>query len=156
MAEVANGFHELAEQLKQTPLLQWIGVACGVVQVWLAKANKVLLYPFGIVSVLITIYVLYESGLYAELLLNGYYLVMSIYGWVHWVARQDQPQVVVAYSKRTDWYITLLIVAIGFPLLYLALFHFTDSTVPVWDAWISATAWAGMWLLAQRKIENWV
>ena len=156
MADVANWFHELAGQLKQTPLLHWIGVICGVIQVLLAKANKVLLYPFGIASILITVYVLYEAGLYAEILLNGYYLVMSIYGWVHWVARQDQPQVVAAYSKRTDWYITLLIVAIGFPVLYFALIHFTDSTVPAWDAWVIATAWAGMWLLAQRKIENWI
>lgn len=156
MAEVANLIHEVAMQLRQTPLLHWIGVVCGVIQVLLAKANNVLLYPFGIASVLITIYVLYEAGLYAEILLNGYYLVMSIYGWMHWVARSDQPQVVAAYSKRSDWYVTLLIVGIGFPLLYFALLHFTDSTVPVWDAWVSATAWAGMWLLAQRKIENWI
>jgi len=156
VADIANGLHELAVQLRQTPLLQWVGVVCGVVQVLLAKANKVLLYPFGIASILITVYVLYEAGLYAEILLNGYYLVMSVYGWVHWISRKDQPPVMAAYSKRMDWYITLLIVAIGFAVLYLALIYFTDSTVPVWDAWISATAWAGMWLLAQRKIENWL
>jgi len=143
-------------QLRQTPLLHWVGVVCGVVQVLLAKSNKVLLYPFGIASVLITIYVLYEAGLYAEILLNGYYLIMSIYGWVHWVTRQGQPQVMAAYSRRGDWYITLLIVSVGFPALYFSLAHFTDSTVPVWDAWVSATAWAGMWLLAKRKIENWI
>src|SRR5690606_26922293 len=80
----------------------------------------------------------------------------SIYGWLHWVARGDQPQVEVAYSKRRDWYITSLIVVSGFLLLYLALDHFTDSTVPAWDAWVSATAWAGMWLLAKRKLENWL
>ncbi|WP_262246218.1 nicotinamide riboside transporter PnuC [Parapedobacter soli] len=156
MADVADWFHELAVQLKQTPLLHWVGVACGVIQVLLAKSNKVLLYPFGIASILIIIYVLYEAGLYAEILLNLYYLVMSIYGWMHWLARQEHQQVVAAYSKRKDWYITLLIAALGFPLLYFALIHFTDSTVPVWDAWVSATAWAGMWLLAERKIENWV
>src|SRR5690606_30519480 len=55
-----------------------------------------------------------------------------------------------------DWYITSLIVVSGFLLLYLALDHFTDSTVPAWDAWVSATAWAGMWLLAKRKLENWL
>lgn len=156
MADVANWFHELAIQLKQTPLLHWVGVVCGVVQVLLAKANKVLLYPFGIASILITVYVLYEAGLYAEILLNAYYLAMSVYGWVHWVARRDRPAVVVAYSNRSDWNITVGIVAIGFPLLYFALLHLTDSTVPVWDAWVSATAWAGMWLLAQRRIENWI
>lgn len=156
MADVANWFNELAVQLKQTPILHWVGVLCGVVQVLLAKANKVLLYPFGIASVLITIYVLCEAGLYAETLLNCYYLVMSIYGWVHWSAGQNQLHVVASYSKRRDWYVTLLIVVLGFPALYYALIYFTDSTVPAWDAWVTATAWAGMWLLAQRKIENWI
>ena len=45
---------------------------------------------------------------------------------------------------------------IGWALLAFLLKRFTASTVPVWDAWVSATAWAGMWLLAKRKIENWV
>jgi len=147
---------ELAQQLAGTPLLHWIGVICGVVQVLLAKSNKVLLYPFGIASILVTIYVLYEAGLYAEILLNGYYLVMSIYGWAHWVTRRNEAPVKASYSTKREWIITILIVTIGFPLLYGALRGFTDSTVPVWDAWVTATAWAGMWLLAKRKIENWV
>lgn len=137
-------------------LIQWVGVICGVVQVLLARANRVLLYPFGIASILVTLYVLYDAGLYAEILLNLYYLAMSIYGWAHWVKRRDKAPVKASYSGKREWIITLLIVAIGFPLLYYALIHFTDSTVPAWDAWVSATAWAGMWLLAKRKIENWV
>ncbi|PPL04702.1 nicotinamide riboside transporter PnuC [Parapedobacter indicus] len=137
-------------------LLQLIGVICGVVQVLLAKANKVMLYPFGIASILITLYVLYEAGLYAEILLNLYYLTMSIYGWAYWVTRKDEPPVKADYSGKKEWIVAIGIVAVGFPLLYYTLIHFTDSTVPAWDAWVSATAWAGMWLLAKRKIENWV
>ena len=154
--KVAEWLHELSIQLTETPLLHWIGVICGVIQVLLAKANKVLLYPFGIASVAITIYVLYEAGLYAELLLNLYYLVMSIYGWMYWMKRNDEKPVQATYSDKQDWLITALIVAIGFPALYYALVYFTDSSVPLWDAWVSATAWAGMWLLAKRKIENWI
>ncbi len=153
---VANWLTEFGNELRNTPLLHWIGVICGVVQVLLAKANKVLLYPFGIASILITLYVLYEAGLYAEILLNLYYLTMSIYGWVYWVRSKDETPVKAAYSGKREWVITMLIVVAGFPLLYYTLIHFTDSTVPAWDAWVSATAWAGMWLLAKRKIENWV
>jgi nicotinamide mononucleotide transporter len=50
----------------------------------------------------------------------------------------------------------LLIVVVGFVLLSFLLKQYTPSTVPYWDAWVSATAWAGMWLLAKRKIENWI
>ncbi|RQP17815.1 MAG: nicotinamide riboside transporter PnuC [Parapedobacter sp.] len=153
MADWLTGF---GNELLNTPLLHWIGVICGVVQVLLAKANKVLLYPFGIASILITLYVLYDAGLYAEILLNLYYLTMSIYGWVHWVTRRDEIPVKASYSGKREWIATIGIVALGFPLLYYTLIHFTDSTVPAWDAWVSATAWAGMWLLAKRKIENWI
>lgn len=151
----ADWFAELGKELIQTPSLHWIGVGCGIVQVLLAKANNVLLYPFGIASILITIYVLYEAGLYAEIVLNLYYLVMSIYGWAYWIRRTDEP-VKASYSTKREWATSILIVAAGFPLLYYTLLHFTDSTVPAWDGWVSATAWAGMWLLAKRKIENWI
>src|SRR5699024_551194 len=106
-----------------TPLLHWIGVICGVVQVLLAKANKVLLYPFGIASILITLYVLYEAGLYAELLLNLYYLAMSVYGWAHWMKRKNEKPLPTSYSNGREWLITTLIVALGFPLLYYSLAH---------------------------------
>jgi len=155
-ATPADWISELGRQLAETPLLHWVGVLCGVIQVWLAKANNVWLYPFGIVSVLITCYVLYEAGLYAELLLNIYYLIMSAYGWVLWVHRRDHPPLQAGYASGREWGITVLIVAFGFPMLWFALIRFTDSTVPAWDAWVSATAWAGMWLLAKRKIENWI
>lgn len=147
---------ELGNEFINTPLLHWVGVLCGVVQVLLAKSNKVLLYPFGIVSILITLFVLYEAGLYAEQMLNLYYLVMSVYGWAHWSRNKNEPFLPITYANRKEWTITVLIVGIGFVLLYVILTSFTDSTVPIWDAWVSATAWAGMWLLAKRKIENWV
>lgn len=156
LARLVDWTEELGRQLTQTPLLHWIGVGCGIIQVLLAKANNVLLYPFGIVSVLITIYVLYDAGLYAEILLNAYYLVMSIYGWIYWARKTGNAPVMATYATTKEWGVTVLIVAIGFPVLYYALIQYTDSTVPVWDAWVSATAWAGMWLLAKRKIENWI
>lgn len=147
---------QLGNELIGTPLLHWVGVLCGVVQVLLAKSNKVLLYPFGIASILITLFVLYEAGLYAEQMLNLYYLVMSVYGWAHWSRNKNEPSLPITYATGKEWTITILIVGIGFVLLYVVLTGFTDSNVPIWDAWVSATAWAGMWLLAKRKIENWV
>ncbi|RYU87922.1 nicotinamide riboside transporter PnuC [Mucilaginibacter terrigena] len=144
------------DQVKATTLLEWLAVIFGVAEVILAKANKVWLYPTGIVATLISIYLLLNIGLYAECLLNGYYIVMSFYGWYYWIKKRDQPAVKVSYANRQEWIITLLIVFGGWGVLYLVLVSFTPSTVPVWDAWVSSTAWAGMWLLARRKIENWV
>ncbi len=165
MEELREWFGDFMVQLRQTSLLEYLGVGFGVVQVLLAKSNKVLLYPFGIASVLITLYVLYDAGLYAEVLLNLYYLLMSIYGWWHWNTGgsgaggnggMGGQAVQVSYSSRQEWGIAFGIVLLGAPLLYWALISFTDSSVPVWDSLVTATAWAGMWLLARRRIENWL
>lgn len=146
----------LYKQVLETGLLQWAAVILGVAEVLFARINNIWLYPTGIVSTLISIYILLGAGLYADSLLNGYYVVMSVYGWYYWVKKQNLPPVKISYCTRRDWAITLAITFGGFALLALLLKYFTPSTVPVWDAWVSATAWAGMWLLAKRKIENWL
>ena len=152
--------HEWAQaflvQLKAVPLLEWIGVSFGVAEVLLARANKIALYPCGIVAVVISTYIFFHAGLYAESALNLYYFIMSIYGWWFWVKRKHHAAPAVSRCTKRDWTISLAIVVAAFVLLYTVLLNFTDSTVPLADSWVSATAWAGMWLLAKRKIENWI
>lgn len=143
-------------QLKAVPLLEWIGVGFGVAEVLLARANKIALYPCGIIAVVISTYIFFNAGLYAESALNLYYFIMSVYGWWLWVKRKNHTAPAISRSTRRDWIITVSIFVIAFVLLYTVLINFTDSTVSVADAWVSATAWAGMWLLAKRKIENWI
>lgn len=144
------------EQVKATSLLEWLAVLLGVAEVLLARANKVALYPTGIAATLISIYLLLNAHLFAESALNVYYVVMSIYGWYHWIKKRNEPPVKVSFATRQEWIITLLISFVGWGLLYILLVKYTPSTVPIMDAWVSSTAWAGMWLLARRKVENWV
>ncbi|TWR28724.1 nicotinamide mononucleotide transporter [Mucilaginibacter achroorhodeus] len=148
--------HIFLEQVKATSLLEWLAVLLGVAEVLLARANKVALYPTGIAATLISIYLLLNAHLFAESALNVYYVVMSVYGWYHWVKKRNEPPVKVSFATRQEWIITLLISFVGWGLLYILLVKYTPSTVPIMDAWVSSTAWAGMWLLARRKVENWV
>ena len=144
------------KQISETDIIQWLAVATGVAEVIFAKANKIWLYPAGLISTLLTVYILLTAGLYAESLLNGYYVVMSIYGWWYWAKKKNLVPVAISYSNKKDWMITVLIVMLSFAVLAVILKYRTSSTVPVWDAWVAATAWAGMWLLSRRKIENWI
>jgi nicotinamide mononucleotide transporter len=146
----------LAEQLKQTGWLQWLGLVLAVSEVLLARANKIALYPTGIAGCVISIYLLVNAGLYGEAFLTFYYIVMSVYGWWYWIKKKDLPPVKISYSTRKEWNIVIAIVVIGYFMLYLILKNATPSTVPEWDAIVSSSAWAGMWLLARRKIENWI
>ena len=151
-----ESWHMLIQQFKETDTIQWLAVALGMAEVWLAKSNKIWLYPTGIASTLLSIYILLSAGLYAECLLNGYYVVMSVYGWWYWVKKKHLPPVSITRCSRSEWLIVVLIAGGGSLLLYFLLKYYTNSSVPLCDAWVSATAWAGMWLLAKRKIENWI
>jgi len=144
------------EQIRETTWLQWAAVLLGVAEVLFARVNNIWLYPTGIAGILISVYLLLMVQLYAESVLNLYYLVMSVYGWVYWVKKKNEPQVKISWCNSREWAISLTITFVGWLVLYLLLKNFTPSNVPVWDAWVSSTAWAGMWLLARRKIENWI
>lgn len=136
--------------------LQLLGTTFGVAQVLLARKNNIHNYLFGIVSILLSIWVLYESKLYADILLHLYYLVMSIYGWFYWkfgIKKQAAP---ISWSSTTEHLKAMAIVMGCFALMSWWLSFHTNSDVPFWDAGVSAFAWAGMWLMAKRKMENWI
>lgn len=149
-------FMDLWNALLHTTPLERFSVVCSIIQVLLSRNNKVSNYFFGILGILTGMYVLFGAKLYAEIALNMYYLVMSVYGWWYWVTNKEAREQPITRCDKQDWGIVLGIVFIGFIILYSVLNHFTDSDVPIWDAWVSSTAWAGMWLLAKRKIENWI
>lgn len=149
-------FDKVWSGFQETSWLERLSVLFSIFQVLLSKNNKVSNYLFGILGICLGIIVLYEAKLYAEILLHMYYLVMSIYGWWYWTSNKAAAQQPITSSGAGDWQVVIMIVICGFSILYGALYWFTDSDVPVWDAWVSCTAWAGMWLLAKRKIENWI
>ncbi len=144
------------EAFQQTSWIERIAVLFGICQVLLSKKNKVSNYFFGIVSILLTISVLYNAKLYAEILLHVYYLVMSIYGWWYWKHKTKERPVWITVANRKEWGTVVAIVVGGYAILFFFLAYVTDSDVPMWDALVSSTAWAGMWLLAKRKVENWI
>lgn len=140
----------------QLPWMESLGVTFGVTQVLLARKNNIHNYLFGIISILISFWVLYQSKLYADIILNLYYLIMSIYGWFYWKFGRQKEAVPISYSDKLEYFKAIGIVLVCFSLMsYWLRFH-TNSDVPFWDAGVSAFAWAGMWLMAKRKMENWI
>ena len=137
-------------------LIQIIGTGFGIAQVLLARKNKISNYLFGIVSILLGFWVHYQTQLYADILLGMYYLVMSVYGYVYWRYGKKNKPSPITYSTKQDYIKAGLIVVICFSIMVYWLGNHTDSDVVIWDSIISAFAWAGMWLMARRKIENWV
>ncbi len=149
-----------SEQIKQTSVLEWVAVATSVAEVLLAWRNNLLLYPAGVISTALYIYILSGAGLYAEAVLSAYYFIMSVYGWLHWLRKKDQAPLPITHTSKKEWFITTGIILVSMGLFYsiieLYLHKYNNNYIALWDAWVSATAWAGMWLLARRKIENWI
>ncbi len=85
---------------------------------------------------------------------------MSVYGWLHWLRKKDQAPLPITHTSKKEWFITTGIILVSMGLFYsiieLYLHKYNNNYIALWDAWVSATAWAGMWLLARRKIENWI
>lgn len=146
----------MQEILQQTTLPEWFGVFFSIFQVLLARKNNSNNYLFGIAGVSLTLYVMITSKLYAEFTLNLYYLIMSIYGWLYWKFGKRKSETVISETTKHEKLISAGIVFGTFGLFWYFLTHFTDSDVPIWDSLVSAFAWSGMWLMARRKIENWI
>jgi nicotinamide mononucleotide transporter len=161
---VTEWFDLFVRQILQTNIIQWVILITGVSEVLLARANHVGLYVAGLISSILSIYSLYTAQLYAECILSMYYVVMSVYGWWFWVRKKDSLAVPVTFTNRREW-LTVAVIAFGgwvffYVLLkFIAPLYFTFfilSDVPAWDSWVSASAWAGTWLLTRRKVENWL
>ncbi|GAA3913975.1 nicotinamide riboside transporter PnuC [Chitinophaga oryziterrae] len=138
--------------------LEIIAALFGAVSVICSMKNSIWLYPTGLVSTGIYVYLLSRDQfkLYAEATMNVYYFVMSVYGWYHWAKKNDEEVVSVEWTTRREWVIASLITLIGWGTFYYLLKNFSNSDVPLVDGFVSATACSGMWLLAKRKIENWL
>jgi len=143
----------IEQQLKATTIIEWLAFLFGVAQVILALKNKAINFYAGILSVCLYIYVFYTYGLYAESILNLYYLFVSVAGIFLW---RQKNQASITFTTSREWIITLLIVILSWAVLFLILKNFTPSTVPFLDAFVTAAAWAGTWLLIKRKVENWI
>ncbi|SFD34296.1 nicotinamide mononucleotide transporter [Chitinophaga sp. CF118] len=152
-------YQSLREGVHAMSWLEIIAALFGAVSVICSKQNSIWLYPTGLVSTGIYVYLLSRDQfkLYAEATMNAYYFIMSIYGWYYWAKKDEtEPVTPITWTSRQDWMIVLLISLVGWGTFYYLLKNFSNSDVPLIDAFVSATACSGMWLLAKRKIENWL
>lgn len=141
----------------QTSPVELIAVFFGILCVWSMKKESILAFPFGIINVLIYVYICYISKLYAYAGINIFYFVMSVYGWYNWLRTgSDEEKIKITECSRKESIWNSFAILVFFVILWIGLKRYTDSVVPVWDAITTAIYIIGMWLLARKKIENWI
>ncbi len=159
--EINYIFQQFWDGMRQTTWLEYIAVFAGIASVWYSRKEHILVYPVGLVNTIIYIYLSFKFHLPGEASVNFYYTVMSIYGWYMWMKKTDQQDTVlhVTWSgKRMLLYQGLFFlffyVTIYFSLVYLKE-NFFEGAIPWADAFASATAFTGMWLMTRKKVESW-
>ena len=141
----------------QTTCLELTAVAVGLVCVWFMKKESLLAFPFGIVNVLIYVYIFYAARLYANAGINAFFFVMSVYGWYNWTRKDSNDDTIrITRSSKQELLLNALAGIIFFFIIRLVLIRFTESSIPSWDAATTAVYIIAQWLLSRKKIENWI
>ena len=139
--------------------LEIVAVIFGFLSVWFSKQNKIWVFPTGMISTLIFVYLLFKWELLGDMLINGYYFIMSIYGWYIWTRKVDKTDVnkiSTTTFKEKKISIVLFIAALLFVFIIYQKFDKWTSWVAYIDTITTAIFFVGMWLMAKRKIENWI
>ena len=140
-------------------VLEIIAVVFGFLSVWFSKQNKIWVFPTGMISTSIFVYLLLKWGLLGDMMINGYYFIMSVYGWYVWTRKIDDTQVTPISKinfKEKKISVAIFIATLLFVFVIYKTFDKWSDWVAYADTITTAIFFVGMWLMAKRKIENWI
>ena len=140
-------------------LLEITAVIFGFMSVWYSKQNKIWVFPTGMISTSIFVYLLLKWELLGDMMINGYYFIMSIYGWYIWTKKvNDTETTPISITSLQEKKIGIVIFTSTLVFVYVVYTIFDKWTgwVAYIDTITTAIFFVGMWLMAKRKIENWV
>ncbi|MFZ8961324.1 MAG: nicotinamide riboside transporter PnuC [Flavobacteriaceae bacterium] len=139
--------------------LEIVAVVMGLASVYFAKKDHLWVYPTGMISTAIYVYLLVQAGLVGDVLINAYYFIMSVYGWFYWTQKKEGITVhaIASINLRETLMSVFLFIGsiVGVGLLYVFFDKANDWTAPV-DTLTTALFFVGMWLMARRKIQHWI
>ena len=154
-------WQQFTEGLKNTTWPEYIAVFAGIASVWFSRIENILVYPVGLVNTIIYIWISIKGQLLGEASVNFYYTVMSIYGWIIWAKRNEQQEHIIhiSFSDKKWWRFQLLFFLVFYIVIFFSLTDlkksFAPGAIPWADAFASATAFTGMWLMTKKKVESW-
>ena len=148
---------------KDTPtihiVLEFIVFVFGILSVWFAKKENIWVYPTGLIATIITTYLLFIAGYLGDMLVNAYFTLMSIYGWYNWAKKDENQQnlmITRTNNKEKLIGIALFIITIFVVFAVYKMFDYKINTDNYIDILTAGIFFTGMWLMALKKIENWV
>ena len=138
--------------------LEIIAVVFGILSVWFSKKNNILVYPTGMISTSIFTYLLFKWSLLGDMMINAYYFMMSIYGWYIWTRKVNNIVTPISKVSSPEKITSLIIFFFSLSFVY-GIYNYFDkwgSYISYIDNFTTAIFFVAMWLMANRKIENWI
>ena len=138
--------------------LEIIAVVFGILSVWFSKKNNILVYPTGMISTSIFTYLLFKWSLLGDMMINAYYFMMSIYGWYIWTRKVNNIVTPISKVSSPEKITSLIIFFFSLSFVY-GIYNYFDkwgSYSSYIDNFTTAIFFVAMWLMANRKIENWI
>ncbi|HLT34335.1 MAG TPA: nicotinamide riboside transporter PnuC [Aquaticitalea sp.] len=139
-------------------VLEAIAFIFGIMSVWYAKKENILVYPTGLIATVITVYLLYKAGYLGDMMMNFYYSVMSIYGWWNW-SRKKEGEFVIPISRTNSKEkiigVGMFLITIVVTYLVYRAYDYQIEIANYIDIFTSGLFFTAMWYMANKKIENW-
>lgn len=138
-----------------------LGVIIGFIYLWLEYKASIYLWLTSIIMPAIYLFVYFDAGLYADVAINIYYLIIGVYGWVSWrygISRKngtEKNDLKISHTSRRQWLRLLIAYIVIHFAISFTLINFTDTDVPWFNGLTSALSIIGMWMLAKKLIEQW-
>ena len=159
MSQIFNLLFEQYSQYQTFDIvLEIIAVFFGLSSVWYSKNNNILVYPTGMISTSIFIYLLFKWTLLGDMIINAYYFIMSIYGWYIWTRKENDVTTPISKVNPFEKKVAILIFFFSIISIYSIYVYFDKwgTLTSYIDNITTAIFFVGMWLMAKRKIENWI
>ena len=140
-------------------ILELIVFIFGILSVWYAKKENIWVYPTGLISTIITTYLLFIAGYLGDMLVNVYFTIMSVYGWYNWSKKDDNQQTLpISRTNKKEKLIGILMFIITIFVVFGVYkgFDYTINTDNYIDILTAGIFFTGMWYMALKKIENWI
>ena len=154
-------YQQFISDMYNTRWYEYVAVFAGIASVWYSRAENILVYPVGLINTIIYIYISIKGNLLGEATVNLYYTAMSIIGWYMWLKKDTKQEVVlhITHSNKKEWINQVLFFLFFYISIFIALTYFKkqffEGVIPWADAFASATAFTGMWLMTKKKVESW-
>jgi len=160
MSQIFNFlFEQYSSSIPVDIVLEITAVIFGFASVWYSKQNNILVFPTGLISTSIFVYLLFKWQLIGDMMINGYYFVMSLYGWYIWTRKIDSEHVTpISKTTKNEQFLVGVIFIATLIVVFVVyqIFEMWTSWVAYVDTFTTALFFVGMWLMAKRKIENWI